>query len=157
MATITRRPPACSGNSCQVGGFLAYASRYGRWFVDRALHLPERWAVDRAQRAEGRRPRAGRLRYQTEARPGHARAGARRGRPMRPSAADGSRSCRNGSAAGRWMTADNVDGADHALRCWLAGSLACGYVLAVTKAQRLGFGRVADLVSEVSPPGWDIV
>ena len=51
------------------------------------------------------------------------------------------------------MTADRGYGADHALRCWLQDH-ACGYVLAVTKAQRLGFGRVEGLVSEVPPQGW---
>ena len=51
------------------------------------------------------------------------------------------------------MTADRVDGADHALRCWLQDH-AYGYVLAVARAQRLGFGRVEELVSEVPPQGW---
>ena len=38
--------------NCQVGVFLAYASRYGRTLIDRALYLPEGWASDRARRAE---------------------------------------------------------------------------------------------------------
>ena len=38
--------------NCQVGVFLAYASRYGRALVDRAWYLPESWAADRARRAE---------------------------------------------------------------------------------------------------------
>ena len=42
-----------------------------------------------------------------------------------------------------WVTADSVYGADHALRLWLEEH-ALGYVLAVTKAQRLGFARVED-------------
>ena len=36
-----------------------------------------------------------------------------------------------------WVTADSVYGADHALRRWLQDH-AVGYMLAVTKAQRLG-------------------
>ncbi len=44
-----------------------------------------------------------------------------------------------------WVTADSVYGADHALRRWLQAHR-LGYVLAVTRAQRLGFGRVEDLV-----------
>ena len=51
------------------------------------------------------------------------------------------------------MTADRGYGADHALRCWLQDH-AWGYVLAVTKAQRLGFGRVEGPVGEVPPQGW---
>ena len=38
--------------NCQVGVFLAYASRYGRALIDRALYLPEGWAADQARRAE---------------------------------------------------------------------------------------------------------
>ena len=40
--------------NCQVGVFLAYASRRGQAFVDRELYLPEEWAQD-----EERRERAG--------------------------------------------------------------------------------------------------
>jgi SRSO17 transposase len=52
-----------------------------------------------------------------------------------------------------WVTADSVYGADYALRRWLQDR-GLGYVLAVTKAQRLGFGRVEDLVEEVRADGW---
>jgi SRSO17 transposase len=38
--------------NCQVGVFLAYASRDGAAFIDRALYLPREWAGDRARRAE---------------------------------------------------------------------------------------------------------
>ncbi len=44
--------------SCQIGVFLGYASRYGRALIDRALHLPESWAVDQARRAEAGIPEA---------------------------------------------------------------------------------------------------
>jgi SRSO17 transposase len=40
--------------NCQVGAFLAYASRRGQAFIDRELYLPEEWAHD-----EQRRKRAG--------------------------------------------------------------------------------------------------
>ena len=30
--------------NCQIGVFLAYASRYGRTLIDRALYLPDSWA-----------------------------------------------------------------------------------------------------------------
>ena len=66
--------------NCQVGVFLAYASRYGRALIDRALYLPESWAADRSAAGRGRHPRGGRVRHQAQARPGDARAGAR-GRP----------------------------------------------------------------------------
>ena len=30
--------------NCQIGVFLAYASRYGQALIDRRLFLPEAWA-----------------------------------------------------------------------------------------------------------------
>jgi len=38
--------------NCQVGVFLAYASRRGAAFIDRALYLPQEWADDHDRRAE---------------------------------------------------------------------------------------------------------
>src|SRR5919199_893968 len=38
--------------NCQIGVFLAYISRRGQAFIDRALYLPESWAEDWARRAE---------------------------------------------------------------------------------------------------------
>ena len=38
--------------NCQVGVFLAYASKRGAAFVDRALYLPKAWANDTERRAE---------------------------------------------------------------------------------------------------------
>jgi len=37
--------------NCQIGVFLAYVSRYGHVFIDRALYLPKAWAGDPARRA----------------------------------------------------------------------------------------------------------
>jgi SRSO17 transposase len=36
--------------NCQVGVFLAYASRFGQALIDRRLYLPEAWASDKARR-----------------------------------------------------------------------------------------------------------
>ena len=52
-----------------------------------------------------------------------------------------------------WVTADSVYGADHTLRRWLQDQ-ALGYVLAVTKAQRLGFSRVEDRVTWIPASDW---
>ena len=51
-----------------------------------------------------------------------------------------------------WVTADSVYGADYTLRRWLQDH-GLGYVLTVTRAQRLGFGRVEDL-AEAVPDRW---
>ncbi len=38
--------------NCQIGVFLAYASRHGRTFLDRELYLPQEWATDAERREE---------------------------------------------------------------------------------------------------------
>ena len=113
--------------NCQIGVFLAYASRHGRALIDRALYLPEGWAEDRARRAEAGMPEE--VAFATKPKLGLAM-------------------LERALAAGvpfAWVTGDSVYGADHALRRWLQEH-GLGYVLAVTKAQRLGFGRVEDWV-----------
>jgi SRSO17 transposase len=44
--------------SCQIGVFLGYASRYGRALIDRVLYLPEGWAADAERRTEAGVPEA---------------------------------------------------------------------------------------------------
>jgi SRSO17 transposase len=121
--------------NCQIGVFLAYASRYGRTLIDRALYLPESWASDRVRRAEAGIP--DQVTFATKPELGLvmlARAHAA-GLPF------------------AWVTADSVYGADHRLRRWLQEHR-LGYVLAVTKAQRLGFARVEDRMAELPAAGW---
>jgi SRSO17 transposase len=36
--------------SCQIGVFVAYASRFGQTLIDRRLYLPEAWAKDQTRR-----------------------------------------------------------------------------------------------------------
>jgi len=38
--------------NCQIGVFLAYASRYGQALIDRRLYLPDAWAQDESKRAK---------------------------------------------------------------------------------------------------------
>lgn len=44
--------------NCQIGVFVAYASRYGQALIDRRLFLPEAWAADQAPRANAGVPAA---------------------------------------------------------------------------------------------------
>jgi SRSO17 transposase len=51
----------CSGTAdwvenCQIGVFLAYASRYGQALIDRRPDLPESWTQDRARCAKASIP-----------------------------------------------------------------------------------------------------
>ena len=121
--------------NCQIGVFLAYASRYGRTLIDRALYLPEGWAEDRARRAEAGIPDD--VAFATKPKLGLAM-------------------LERAHAAGlpfAWVTADSVYGADHALRRWLQNH-GFGYVLAVTKAQRLGLSRVETQVDQLPAAAW---
>lgn len=54
-AGVVRQYTGTAGDTvnCQVGVFLAYASKEGTAFIDRALYLPEEWAEDRDRRMEG--------------------------------------------------------------------------------------------------------
>src|SRR4051794_37549146 len=38
--------------NCQIGVFLAYASRYGQALIDRRLYLPDAWAQDESKRTK---------------------------------------------------------------------------------------------------------
>jgi len=51
---VARQYTGTAGDTvnCQVGVFLAYASRDGAAFIDRALYLPQEWTEDRVRRAE---------------------------------------------------------------------------------------------------------
>ena len=121
--------------NCQIGVFLAYASRYGRALIDRALYLPESWAADGARRDAAGIPEG--VAFATKPKLGLAM-------------------LERAHAAGipfAWVTADSVYGADFRLRRWLQEHK-LGYVLAVTRAQRLGFGRVEDRVAELPAAGW---
>ena len=142
--------------NCQIGVFLAYASRYGR-VPDRprSVFAGELGLGPRAP-GRGRHPQGRRVRHHD-----------RRGRSSGPSRDrhrdDGAEGPKLGlamlertHAAGlpfAWVTADSDYGADHALRRWLQEH-GLGYVLAVTCAQRLGFDRVEHLVEEVPADGW---
>ena len=49
-------------DNCQVGIYLAYASRHGHALVDFRLYLPAEWAKDRARRKKAGVPREARFR-----------------------------------------------------------------------------------------------
>ena len=121
--------------NCQVGVFLAYASRHGYAFLDRALYLPEGWAADTDRRAAAGVPAA--VAFTTKPKLGLA---------MLARALAAGVPC-------AWVTADSVYGSDSTLRRWLeAHSLA--YVLAVTSGQHLALERVDDWIAELPAEAW---
>jgi SRSO17 transposase len=57
-AGVARQYSGTAGRieNCQIGVFLAYASRKGHALIDRALYLPEVWCADAERRAEAAIP-----------------------------------------------------------------------------------------------------
>src|SRR5215218_8719053 len=120
--------------NCQIGVFLGYASRQGHAVLDRVLYLPEVWANDPARRDAAGVPAE--MVFATKP---------QLGRQMLSRAFAAGVPC-------RWVTGDSVYGADYALRRCIEKS-GCGYVLAVTSRQRLGFKTVADWLEDVPSSG----
>ncbi len=104
--------------NCQIGVFLAYASRRGRTFLDRALYLPKDWAADGERRREAAVPED--VTFQTK--PHLAQA-------MLERALDA-------GVPARWVTADAVYGGDRRLRMWLE-ERRVAHVLAVKSSEPL--------------------
>src|SRR4051812_3697050 len=65
--------------NCQIGVFLAYASRYGQALIDRRLYLPDAWAQDESRRGQGRGPGGDTLPAQPGSPPGPVPGGPRAG------------------------------------------------------------------------------
>jgi SRSO17 transposase len=104
--------------NCQVGVFLAYASRRGRALVDRELYLPKEWASDVARRAEAHVP--AQVGFQTKP---------QLAQQMLTRALDA-------QVPAGWVTADEVYGGDARLRAFLEEH-DLAYVLAVKATQPL--------------------
>lgn len=126
--------------NCQIGVFLAYASKHGRAFVDRELYLPREWTDDPARCAEAGVP-------------------ADRVFATKPQLA--LRMIERVWAAGvhaKWVTADEVYGSDSKFRRALEQHKQ-GFVVAVTSQQRLWIGfeqlmvRQIAAVAAVAPKG----
>ena len=122
--------------NCQIGVFLAYASRSGPMLLDRELYLPQQWADDAERRAEAGVP-------------GEARC------VPKPTLAR----CllERAFAAGvpaSWVTADSVYGGDYKLRHFLE-ERAQPFVLAVASTQRVGLSaQAAQVVASWPAAAW---
>jgi SRSO17 transposase len=126
--------------NCQIGVFLAYASRHGHAFIDRELYLPESWTTDRPRcRAAGIPDSVG---FHTK--PQLAR------RML-------ARALEAGVPAA-WVTADEVYGQDGRLRLWLEEQ-GLAHVLAVNCNQSLVSGlfcfeRADQLAARLPAGAW---
>ena len=123
-AAVARQYSGTAGRieNCQIGLFLAYASRAGHAFLDRALYLPKGWVADVERRQEAGIPDAvtfatkGELARQLLA---------------RAFAAD---------VPARWVVADEVYGNDGALRRWLHEQERA-YLLGVARSHMIWSGE----------------
>ena len=144
-AGVARQYSGTAGRieNCQVGVFLAYASRSGQALIDRRLYLPEGWTKDCARCARASIPAS--VEFATK--PKMARA-------MIEAALDAGVPC-------AYVLGDAVYGADSSLRRMLADRHQ-PYVLAVRGAHALRRGgdrwfeetSPEELASELAPDDW---
>ncbi len=140
-AGVARQYTGTAGRieNAQVGVFLAYSSRHGTAFLDRALYLPKGWADDPARCKKAGIPEGTAL-------------------VTKPQLAKGmlQRSFAAGVPAA-WVTGDEVYGSDGGLRRWLEGE-GRPYVLAVRANQYVWVGsrqaKVAALAKSLPKRAW---
>jgi len=106
--------------NCQIGVFLAYASRYGQALIDRRLYLPDAWAQDESKRAKAGVPEEITFATKPEI-----------ARDLIAAALDAGAPC-------AWVLADALYGSDSRLRRMLE-TRGQPYVLAVRSNHRLRF------------------
>lgn len=106
--------------NCQIGVFLAYASRFGQALIDRRLYLPQAWATDAARRARAQVPEEIAFATKIEI-----------ARELIAAALDAGAPC-------RWVLADALYGGDYRLRRMLEERRQ-PYVLAVRSNHHLRF------------------
>jgi SRSO17 transposase len=132
-AGVQRRYSGTAGRveNCQIGVFLAYATREGRTFLDRELYLPQSWVDDQGRRAEAGIPPE--VKFATKP-------------------ALGRRMIERVQQAGapfRWVTGDEVYGNDGQMRRWLEGRKIF-YVLAVSAQYRVFYRGARRWAAEIA-------
>ena len=140
-AGVARQYTGTAGRieNAQIGVFLAYASRHGTAFLDRALYLPQEWTADRGRCKKAGIPET--TPFATKPELAKAMLG---------------RAYAAGVPAG-WVTGDEVYGSDGGLRRWLEGE-GRPYVLAVRANQYVWAGfrqsTVAALARALPKRAW---
>jgi SRSO17 transposase len=131
--------PAGRIENCQIGVFLAYASRLGHALLDRELYLPKEWTDDRARCRQAGIPQDRRF-------------------ATKPQLAQQmlARALGAGMPA-QWVTGDSVYGEDRRLRMWLEGEEQA-YVLAVSGKEYVWLGwqqrQVKTILARLPAEGW---
>ena len=128
--------------NCQVGVFLAYASRFGHALIDRELYLPASWAGDpERRRAAGIPDEVGFVTKPRQAQAMIARAAAA-GVPF------------------AWFTADEIYGQAKYLQAWLEDQ-DIWYVMAIRRSDTLtmpeGERRADELIAALPAQAWQTI
>jgi SRSO17 transposase len=140
-AGVQRQYSGTAGRTenCQVGVFLAYASRHGHALIDRELYLPQCWAEDRDRRRAAGIPEE--AEFVTKPRQAQAMIA-------------------RAIAAGvpfAWFTADEIYGQAKYLQAWLEAQ-DTWYVMAIrcsdTVTMPEGERRADDLIAAVPARSW---
>jgi SRSO17 transposase len=140
-AGVARQYTGTAGRieNAQVGVFLAYSSRHGTAFLDRALYLPKEWSDDPARCKKAGVPEGTTLVTKGQLAKGMLERTFAAGVPA------------------AWVTGDEVYGGDGDLRRWLEGEER-PYVLAVRANQYVWKGfqqaKVAALVASLPKRAW---
>jgi SRSO17 transposase len=117
--------------NCQIGVFLAYATKEGRTFLDRELYLPQAWAEDKKRRAEAGIPKEAKFATKLVL-----------ARRMIERAAQG-------GVPFRWVSGDEVYGNDSQMRSWLE-KRQIFYVLAVSSQYQVWYEGARRWVAEIA-------
>jgi SRSO17 transposase len=128
--------------NCQVGVFLAYCSKKGAAFVDRALYLPWEWSRDIDRRAEAGVPEAVGFATKVELAKRMLR---------RAFAAD---------VPARWVVADSFYGRSHSFRHWLE-KRGRSYAVMVPKTNAVRYRghrkKIEQLVERLPEDAWALL
>lgn len=140
-AGVARQYSGTAGRveNCQIGVFLAYASRHGHTLIDRELYLPKEWTDDPDRCA---------------------RAGIPANRSFATNPTLARQMLKRAFDAGlpaAWVTGDSVYGDDRRLRLWLEEKEQA-HVLAVSGKEYVWIGikqhRISDLLADLPADGW---
>jgi SRSO17 transposase len=141
-AGVARQYSGTAGRieNCQIGVFLAYASRHGHTLLDRALYLPAAWTDDRERCRRAGIPEA----HAFATKPALARQMLERTRTT--------------GVVMAWITGDSIYGDDRALRQWLEEHRQA-YVLAVSGKAFVWMQhhqrRISTLLAALPGEGWE--
>jgi SRSO17 transposase len=141
---VARQYTGTAGDTvdCQVGVFVAYSSKEGAAFIDRALYLPEEWANDPKRRGEAGVPEEVAFANKIELAKRMLERAFEAGVPA------------------RWVAADAFYGRSHEFRAWLE-ERGRAYAVMVPKTNMVPLGgrkkKIERLAERLPQDAWSVV